>query len=102
METYILGGLFMKQLYLYGIGGAEDGFRVIRYREIDQSDLSALTLRYEATDMLMHYRSIQRFFVIDNRPGLAKLCAQSIKTRDVEKALIFLDILEKQGLEIKI
>lgn len=92
----------MKQLYLYGIGGAEDGFRVIRYREIDQSDLSALTLRYEATDMLMHYRSIQRFFVIDNRPGLAKLCSQSIKTRDVEKALTFLDILEKQGLEIKI
>lgn len=35
----------MKQLYLYGIGGAEDGFRVVRYCEIDQSDLSALTLR---------------------------------------------------------
>ena len=92
----------MKQLYLYGIGGPEDEFRVIRYREIDQTDLSALTLRYEATDMLMHYRSIRRFFVIDNRPGLARLCAQSIKTRDVEKALIFLDILEKQGLEIKV
>lgn len=30
----------MKQLYLYGIGGAEDGFRVVRYCEIDQSDLS--------------------------------------------------------------
>lgn len=92
----------MRQMYLYGIGGAEDGFRVIRYREIDQTDLSALTLRYEVTDMLMHYQSIRRFFVIDNRPGLAKLCAQSIRTRDVEKALIFLDILEKQGLEIKI
>lgn len=46
--------------------------------------------------------AFRRFFVIDNRPGLAKLCAQSIKTRDVEKALIFLDILEKQGLEIKV
>lgn len=92
----------MKQLYLYGIGGPEDGFRVIRYREIDQADLSALTLRYETTDMLMHYRSIRRFFVIDNRPGLAKLCAQSIKSGDAEKAQIFLDILEKQGLEIKI
>lgn len=92
----------MKQLYLYGIGGAEDGFRVIRYCEINQADLSALTLRYEATDMLMHYKSIRRFFVIDNRPGLARLCVQSIKTRDVEKALIFLDILEKQGLEVKI
>ena len=102
METYILGGLFMKQLYLYRIGGAEDGFRVIRYREIDQLDLSALTLRYECTDMLMHYKAMRRFFVIDNKPGLAKLCAQSIKTRDVEKALIFLDILEKQGLEIKV
>lgn len=74
----------MRQLYLYGIGGAEDGFRVIRYREIDQ------------------HKAIRRFFVIDNRPGLARLCAQSIKTKDVEKALIFLDILEKQGLEIKI
>lgn len=92
----------MEQLYLYGIGGAEDGFRVIRYREIDQVDLSVLTLKYEATDMLMHYRSIRKFFVIDNGPGLAKLCAQSIKSGDVEKALIFLDILEKQGLEIKI
>lgn len=92
----------MRQLYLYGIGGAEDGFRVIRYREIDQADLSALTLRYECTDMLMHYKSIKRFFVIDNRPGLVRLCAQSIKTKDVEKALIFLDILEKQGLEIKV
>lgn len=92
----------MKQLYLYGIGGPEDGFRVIRYCKIDQSDLSALTLRYEATNMLMYYKSIKRFFVIDNRPGLTKLCAQSIKTRDVEKALIFLDILEKQGLEIKV
>lgn len=92
----------MKELYLYGIGGPEDGFRVIRYCKIDQTDLSALTLRYEATGMLMHYKSIRRFFVIDNRPGLAKACAQSIKTRDIEKALIFLDILEKQGLEIKI
>lgn len=92
----------MRQLYLYGIGGAEDGFRVIRYRKIDQADLSALTLRYECADMLMYYKSIKRFFVIDNRPGLARLCAQSIKTKDVEKALIFLDILEKQGLEIKV
>ena len=92
----------MKRLYLYGIGGPEDGFRVIRYCEIDQADLSVLALRYEATDMLMHYKSIRRFFVIDNRPGLARLCAQSIKTRDVEKALIFLDLLDKQGLEIKI
>lgn len=92
----------MQKIFLYGIGGAEDGFRVVRYCEIDQADLSALTLRYEATDMLMHYQSIRRFFVIDNRPGLAKLCAQSIKTRSVEKALIFLDILEKQGLEVKI
>ena len=92
----------MQKIFLYGIGGAEDGFRVIRYCEIDQADLSALTLRYEATDMLMHYQSIRRFFVIDNRPGLAKLCAQSNKTRSVEKALIFLDILEKQGLEVKI
>lgn len=92
----------MKQLYLYGIGGAEDSFRVVRYCEIDQSDLSALTLRYEATEMLMRYKSIKRFFVIDNRPGLARLCAQSIKSRDIEKALIFLDILEKQGLEIKV
>lgn len=48
-KIYILGGMFMKQLYLYGIGGPEDGFRVIRYCEIDQADLSALTLRYEAT-----------------------------------------------------
>ena len=92
----------MKQLYLYEIGGPEDGFRVIRYCEIDQTDLSALTLRYEATDMQMHYRSIRRLFVIDNRPGLAKLCAQSMRTKDIEKAMMFLDILEKQGLEIKI
>lgn len=92
----------MKQVYLYGIGGADDGFRVIRYCAIDQDELSVLTITHECITMRTRYRSIQRFFLMDNRPGLARLCAKSIKAERIEDAIIFLDILERNGLEVKI
>ncbi len=38
----------MKTIFLYGIGGTSDCYRVIQYIRIDQQDFSILTLRYEA------------------------------------------------------
>ena len=90
----------MKQIFLYGIGGADVQYRVIRQTEIPEQDISIRTLKYEATLMRAQYPSVTRVFAVDDRPGLNRDYRTSIKKNTIESCLVFRDILEREGNEI--
>lgn len=96
----------MTTVYLYGLGGADQMYRVIRYSAIEIDNLVGTnygvirTLKYEATMMRMKYPNIERVFVIDNGRGLARDYANALKTNTIESHAIFKDILEREGLEL--
>ena len=96
----------MNTVYLYGLGGADQMYRVIRYSAVEIDNLVGTnygvirTLKYEATMMRMKYPNIERVFVIDNGRGLARDYANALKTNTIESHAIFKDILEREGLEL--
>lgn len=90
----------MKQVFLYGIGGADTQYGVIRYTCIPEEDISINTIKYEASMMRIKYPSVKRVFAIDNRPGLRRDYIVAIKKNSIESCAIFRDILEKEGNEI--
>lgn len=92
----------MNTIYLYGVGGAVDAYRIIRYAAIPQEEASVLTMKYEMTRMKNRYPSIKQFFVIDNRPGLAKMVANSMKKDSIEDRMVLLDFLDRNGIELNL
>ena len=96
----------MTTVYLYGLGGADQMYRVIRYSAVEIDNLVGTnygvirTLKYEATMMRMKYPNIERVFAIDNGRGLARDYANALKTITIESHAIFKDILEREGLEL--
>ena len=96
----------MTTVYLYGLGGADQMYRVIRYSAVEIDNLVGTnygvirTLKYEATMMRMKYPNIERVFAIDNGRGLARDYANTWKKNTIESHAIFKDILEREGLEL--
>ena len=96
----------MTTVYLYGLGGADQMYRVIRYSAVEIDNLVGTnygvirTLKYEATMMRMKYPNIERVFAIDNGRGLARDYANALKTNTIESHAIFKDILEREGFEL--
>ena len=61
-----------KQVYLYGIAGAEKQYKVIAYQFLVDDDISIRNIAYTATMMKVKNPSIQRVFAIDNRKNLRR------------------------------
>lgn len=91
----------MKSIFLYGIGGARDQYRVIRYTRIDEQDFSINTLMYEASIMRINYPSIEHVYAVDNRYGLGRTYLESVKKNSIESCAVFKDLIQRQGIEIK-
>lgn len=96
----------MTTVYLYGLGGADQMYRVVRYSAIEIDNLVGTnygvirTLKYEAAMMRMKYPNIERVFAIDNGRGLARDYTNAWKKNTIESHAIFKDILEREGLEL--
>lgn len=94
----------MKQIILYGIGGADVQYVCINYFVIhDEKFMSIEGLKNSANYMRMVNPSIKRVFAIDNRHGLRREYMESIKDRhnSIEARMVFVDTLEREGIEIK-
>ena len=91
----------MNRIYLYGIAGANDKSAVVRYQadDVEHRPLDAITM--EADIMRMDYPSVKKIFAIDARGGLANDYRRAIKSNTIESYIIFKDILERKGIEIK-
>lgn len=92
----------MKTVVLYGIAGADNHYRCVRYTCIPGEEVSINAIKYEAYAMRDEYPSVERVFAIDNRYGLARDYMESIKKNSIESCVIFKDILEREGIEIPV
>ena len=96
----------MTTVYLYGLGGADQMYRVVRYSAVEIDSLLGTnfgvisTLKYEAQMMRMKYPNIERVFAIDNYRGLVRDYTNAWKKNTIESHAIFKDILEREGLEL--
>ena len=91
----------MNRIYLYGIAGTRDKYAVIRYQAVDVDNRPIDAIKMEADIMRMDYPSVKKIFAIDARGGLANDYRRAIKSNSIESYIIFKDILERKGIEIK-
>ena len=92
----------MNRIYLYGLAGARDMYRVIRYQAVDVETRPISAVKMEAEDMQMEYPSIETIYAVDARGGLGNDYRRAIKSNSIEGFIIFKDILERIGFEIKL
>ena len=91
----------MNRIYLYGIAGASDKYAVVRYQAVDVEHRPIDAIKNESDIMRMDYPSVKQVFAIDARGGLANDYRRAIKQNSIEGFIIFKDILERMGIEIK-
>ena len=90
----------MKPIYLYGISGARDQYRVVRYEEINPEHFSIGYAKHAAAMMRIRYPSVEHVYAMDQRYGLRNDFMEAFKKNSVESWAIFKDILETEGLRI--
>ena len=90
----------MKQIILYGIAGAGDQYKVLRYFAINAEDVTIWYLRHCANMMRMENPTIERVYAVDNRYGLKREYMESYKRNTIESCAIFKDTLEREGLRV--
>ena len=88
------------QIVIYGIGGPEENYRVLRYRVIDQEFISIAIVKNFAEMMRDEYPSIQEIYAMDNRWGLRKDCTEAFKKNSMAGWIEFKDLIEREGLKI--
>ena len=91
----------MNRIYLYGIAGTRDKYAVIRYQAVDVDNRPIDAIKVEAEIMRMDYPSIKTVYAIDARGGLANDYRRAIKSNSIEGYIVFKDLLERRGIEIK-
>lgn len=90
----------MKEVYLYGLAGAKDHYRVARYYPIDAEIASITEIKYRAEMMRIKYPGVMHVYAVDNRRGLRRDYLDSIKSDSIESCAIFKDILEREGWKV--
>lgn len=90
----------MEQIFIYGLAGARDQFRPVRYYRIDTAAVSISYINHVAWRMKTEYPSIEHVYAIDSHPGLYRSYTEAWKTCSIESCAIFKDLLERFGLKI--
>ena len=91
----------MNRIDLDGIAGTRDKYAVSRYQAVDVEHRPIDAIKMEADIMRMDYPSVKKIFAIDARGGLANDYRRAIKSNSIESYIVFKDILERKGIEIK-
>ena len=90
----------MKRIFLYGIGGAEKQYRVLKYWVVEEEFISIMNIKYHADMLKIRNPSIEHVYAVDDRYGLYRDYMESIKKNSIESCAIFKDILEREGIKI--
>ena len=91
----------MKEIFLYGLSGPEDQYRVVRYSRIRENSISINEIIDTADMMRIRYPSIKQVWAIDSTLELYYDYRDAFKRNSVEGWIIFKDILERDGLRIR-
>lgn len=93
----------MKRIFLYGISGAHDQYRVVKYWcffDIDEEPVMIRDLVYQASMLQVKNPSIEHVYAIDDRHGLRGDFRTAMKQNSIEGWAIFKNILQTEGLQI--
>lgn len=90
----------MKRIYLYGIAGAADHYKVVRYSCVDGDGMTIMPLKYEAAMLRMDYPNIVRVYAVDASPSLYRSYMETIRKDSMEVCVSFRDMLMRQGVEV--
>lgn len=82
----------MKRIYLYGIAGAADHYKVVRYSCVDSEGMTIMALKYEAARLRMDYPNIGHVYAVD--------ASSSLYRSYMEVCVSFRDMLMRQGVEV--
>lgn len=88
----------MKQVVLYGLGEAKDNYRALRYYIMQAEHMDVKGLKGAAEIMCSINPSIERVYVVDNRPHLLDEYYASHNAKVIEPCMIFRDTLERDGI----
>lgn len=89
-----------QQIYLYGIAGPEDMYRVVKCTQLDAEDLNVAWMKREAVLMKLSWPSIEHVYAIDQRKGLRRDYVEAFKKNSIESWHTFKSILMLEGLKI--
>ena len=89
----------MNRLYLYGIAGADDNYRIITHEHIDYALVPELGwfIRNEATWMRHMYPGIKDVYMIDGSSRLGAIFMNTVRKNTMENNVEFKRILETEG-----
>ena len=88
----------MKRIFLYGIAGAADSYRVVSNSYIDEDNFSIRNIAGHAAWMIHKNPTIEHVYAVDQRAGLAYDYKRAWKQNSIESYAVFKDILEREGL----
>lgn len=93
-----------RRLFIYGIGGADDNYRVVAYQYIKVNESSDITRDAHAVARWLRYRnpSIKYAYGISDSADLARMYKKARKTNSVEDNVCFKLMLEDTGFIIKL
>lgn len=90
----------MKRIYLYGIAGVADHYKVVRYSCVDSEGVTIISLKYEAARLRMDYPNIGHVYAVDESSSLYRSYMEAIRKNSMEVCISFRDTLMRQGVEV--
>lgn len=84
-----------RQVYIYGLGGADKMYKVLAYHFITEEEITITNIVYHASMLKARNPSVETVYVIDNYPGLRNDCKASMYKSTIENCAIFKNIAEK-------
>lgn len=87
----------MKEMFLYGLAGASDNYRIVRYEAIDREEFSVRNTTGLACLMKHRHPSIEHIYLVDNRGGLGYEVMRTMKKNSIEGNVTFKDLCEREG-----
>ncbi len=93
----------MTPIYMYGLGGYEDHFKIIVHWRIDEDmdnyeDVFDLC-KSKASYMRYKHPSVKEVYAIYQKPGLAYDYQRTVKKNDIEHCVAFRDMLRAKGMD---
>ena len=93
-----------RRIFVYGIGGAEDNYRIVAYQYIKTNESYDIVRDCHSVARWLRYRnlSIKRAYAIGESAELAQMYKRARKTNSVEDNVCFKLMLEETGLIINL
>ena len=93
-----------RRLFIYGIGGADDNYRIVAYQYIKVDESYDITRDSHSIAAWLRYRNptIKYTYAITESADLAQMYKKARKTNSVEDNVCFKLMLEETGFIIKL